>query len=464
MSDSDAASCARIPEDRAIRRQLPKSFQAFNDEGANIPMWDFSTEPEFQAKVDWANAFVHDEIEPLDHLVADENVVYAPLSPELAAIVRPLQQRVREQGLWACHLGPELGGQGYGQVKLALINEILGRTYWGPIIFGCQAPDTGNAEILAMYGTAEQKSRYLAPLLAGELFSAFSMTEPHAGADPRLFQATAVQDGSDWIINGDKYFTSNARNASFFIVMAVTDPDAGAKHSMSMFLVPAETPGIESVRHTGIIGDAVGSGNHPHVRYNNVRVSRDALLGERGNAFQIAQARLAGGRLHHAMRTIGMVKKAFEMQCERALSRQTLNGVLADNPIVRSGIADSFVEIEQYRLLVLHAAWQMDTVGAVAATPYVSACKVMMARVAQDVVGRSLHLHGALGASNETPLGTLWQRVPTLSLMDGPTEVHQEMIARFALKGHQPSGSIWPTQFLPDLATAARERYGSITV
>ena len=422
-------------------------------------MWDFSTEPEFQAKLDWMDAFVRDEVEPLDHLVADEHVTYAPLSDELAAIVRPLQDRVREQGLWACHLGPELGGQGYGQVKLALINEILGRTAWGPIVFGCQAPDTGNAEILAMFGTEGQKSRYLKPLLAGEIFSAFSMTEPHAGADPRLFSTKAVHDGDDWVISGEKYFTSNARNASFLIVMAVTETETRPRDSMSMFLVPAETPGIERVRDTGLIGDPLGVGNHPHIRYNAVRVGADGLLGERGKGFYIAQARLAGGRLHHAMRTIGLVKRTFEMQCERALSRKTMHGTLADNPIVKSDIADSFIQIEQFRLLVLHAAWQMDTVGPTSAAPHVSACKVMMARVAHDVVERTLHLHGALGASNETPLARLWQIVPTLGLMDGPTEVHQDVIARFALKGRQPSPGVWPTQFLPDLAAAARERY-----
>src|SRR6476661_1314027 len=179
-------------------------------------MWDFSTDPEFQAKLDWMDTFVREEVEPLDHLThQDEHTVYAPLSPELAKIVRPLQDKVREHGLWACHLGPELGGQGYGQVKLALINEILGRTHWGPIVFGCNAPDTGNAEILAMFGTEEQKARYLRPLLNGELFSAFSMTEPHAGADPRLFRTRAVRDSDGWVLNGEKYFTSNAQNATF---------------------------------------------------------------------------------------------------------------------------------------------------------------------------------------------------------------------------------------------------------
>ncbi len=295
-------------------------------------MWDFSTDSEFQEKLDWMDKFVTDEVEPLDHLTGqDEHLMYRPVEGAIADIVRPLQAKVKEHGLWACHLGPELGGQGYGQVKLALINEILGRTAWGPIVFGCQAPDTGNAEILAMFGTDEQKQRYLQPLLAGELFSAFSMTEPQGGADPRMFRTKAVQDGEDWIINGEKYFTSNARNAAFLIIMAVTEPDASPRESMSMFLVPTETPGIERVRDTGMIGDPPGVGIHPHMRYTDVRVGPDALLGERGKGFFIAQARLAGGRLHHAMRTVGLIKRAFGMQCERALSRNTFHGVLADN-------------------------------------------------------------------------------------------------------------------------------------
>jgi acyl-CoA dehydrogenase len=268
-----------------------------------------------------------------------------------------------------------------------------------------------------------------------------------------------VQDGDDWIINGEKYFTSNARNASFFIVMVVTDPDAGHRERMSMFLVPSETPGIERVRETGMIGDPLGIGNHPHVRYTDVRVGPDALLGERGKAFHIAQARLAGGRLHHAMRTIGLTKRAFDMQCERALSRKTFSGTLADNPVVKAGIADSYIQLEQFRLLVLHAAWQMDTHGPVAAMAHVSACKVAMARVAHDVVERAMHLHGALGASNETPLARLWQVVPTLGLMDGPTEVHQDVIARRVLGNYSPAPGNWPTQFLPDLTAAARQRY-----
>ena len=205
--------------------------------------WSFETEPEFQEKLDWADAFVREEVEPLDLLWPD--LVFTPPDERLKAVLDPLKDQVRAQGLWATHLGPELGGEGYGQLKLSLLNEILGRSSWAPVIFGCQAPDTGNAEIIAHYGTAEQKEQYLKPLLQGELFSCYSMTEPHAGADPTLFKTRATKDGDEWVIEGWKFFSSNAKTAAFLIVMAVTDPDVSAYQGMSMFLVPTDTPGRE---------------------------------------------------------------------------------------------------------------------------------------------------------------------------------------------------------------------------
>lgn len=187
-------------------------------------MWDFSTDPDFQRKLDWTAQFVREEVEPLDLVWGDRT--YKPMDESVRAVVKPLQQRVRDEGLWAAHLDPELGGQGYGQMKLALLNEILGRSGWAPIVFGCQAPDTGNAEIIAAYGTEEQKRRYLKPLLEGEIFSTYSMTEPHAGSDPTMFRCRAWREGDGYVIDGEKFFSSNLRSAAFVIVMAVTDPDA----------------------------------------------------------------------------------------------------------------------------------------------------------------------------------------------------------------------------------------------
>src|ERR687892_1754887 len=270
--------------------------------GRETMAWDFETEPEFQRKLDWASEFVREEVEPLDLLWPHEQFV--PLDETRRKVVDPLKAEVRRQDLWATHLGPELGGQGYGQLKLALLNEILGRSQWAPIVFGCQAPDTGNAEIIAHYGTDEQKERYLRPLLEGELFSCYSMTEPHAGADPTMFTTRAVRDGDDWVINGWKYFSSNAKTASFLIVMGVTNPDVSPYKGMSMFLVPTDTPGVNIVRNMGLYGEPLNEGSHALIHYDDVRVPEDALLGGEGQAFVIAQTRLGGGRIHHAMRAM----------------------------------------------------------------------------------------------------------------------------------------------------------------
>src|SRR3954449_5067494 len=298
--------------------------------------WDFDTDPEFQAKLDWADEFVREEVEPLDLLWPDR--VFTPLDDKLRKVVDPLKQEVRRQKLWATHLGPELGGEGYGQLKLALLNEILGRSMWAPVVFGCQAPDTGNAEILAHYGTPEQKERYLRPLLDGELFSCYSMTEPHAGADPTLFTTSAAKDGDEWVINGRKFFSSNADTASFLIVMAVTNADAGAYRGMSMLVVPTDTPGVKIERRIGLFGEAPGERHHALIHYDNVRVPPDALLGGEGQAFAIAQPRLGGGRVHHAMRTIGLAQRALDMMCERAISRQVSGSRLADKQFVQGYI------------------------------------------------------------------------------------------------------------------------------
>ncbi|MDQ4098831.1 MAG: acyl-CoA dehydrogenase family protein, partial [Actinomycetota bacterium] len=212
--------------------------------------WDFETEPEYQAKLDWAAAFVREEVEPLD--MAFPMQMFNPLEGKRREIIQPLKEQVKAQGLYATHLTPDLGGQGYGQVKLCLLNEILGRSSWAPIVFGTQAPDTGNAEIIAHYGTEEQKATYLQPLLEGDIFSCYAMTEPEGGSDPTQFTTRAVKDGEEWVLNGAKYYASNAKTASFFIVMAVTNPDVSAYQGMSMFLVPAGAPGVTIVRNTGL--------------------------------------------------------------------------------------------------------------------------------------------------------------------------------------------------------------------
>ena len=420
--------------------------------------WDFETEPEFQAKLDWADAFVRDEVEPLDLIWPD--LVFTPLDDKLRKIVGPLKQQVREQGLWATHLGPELGGQGYGQVKLCLLNEILGRSSWAPVVFGCQAPDTGNAEIIAHYGTPEQKERYLRPLLEGEIFSCYSMTEPHAGADPTMFQTRAVRDGDEWVINGWKFFSSNARTSTFLIVMAVTNPDVSPYKGMSMFLVPSDTPGIDIVRNVGLGGEAADEGSHALIHYDDVRVPVDALLGGEGQAFAIAQTRLGGGRIHHAMRTIGLARRAFDMMCERALSRETQGSLLADKQFVQGYIADSYAQLMQFRLFVLYTAWSIDKHNDYRKVRKdIAAIKVLMPDVLHDVAWRAMQVHGALGVSNEMPFHRMVLGAAVLGLADGPTEVHKVTVARQVLRDYRPSDDLWPSQHLPKRRAAARAKY-----
>jgi acyl-CoA dehydrogenase len=423
--------------------------------------WDFETEPAYQAKLDWADAFVREEVEPLDLLWPDR--VFTPPDGRLRAVIGPLKQQVRDQGLWATHLGPELGGQGHGQLRLCLLNEILGRSGWAPVIFGCQAPDTGNAEIIAHYGTPEQRERYLRPLLDGELFSCYSMTEPDGGSDPTQFTTGAVRDGAEWVLNGSKFFSSNARTASFFIVMAVTNPDVSAHRGMSMFLVPAGTPGIEIVRDTGLGGEPLGQGGHALVSYRDVRLPADALLGGENEAFAIAQTRLGGGRIHHAMRTIGLARKALDMMCERALSRHTQGSLLADKQFVQGYIADSYAQLMQFRLFVLHTAWTIDKHKDYRkARRDISAVKVLMPGVLHDIAQRATQVHGALGVSNELPLHSMLLGAAVMGLADGPTEVHKVTVARQVLRDYKPSDDQWPTEHLPRKLAAARAKYAAV--
>jgi acyl-CoA dehydrogenase len=418
--------------------------------------WDFETEPEFQEKLDWVDRFLRDEVEPLDLTLGDP---YDKKDERMMGLVRPLQKQVKERGLWACHLGPELGGQGYGQVKLALLNELLGRSRFAPSVFGCQAPDSGNAEILAHFGTAEQKARYLQPLLDGAISSCYSMTEPHAGADPTLFKVRAKRDGDTWVIDGEKWFSSNARFASFFIVMAVTDPDAPPYQRMSMFIVPAETPGIRIIRSVATGTEPAGHGTHGYVRYEDVRVPADHVLGGEGQAFVIAQTRLGGGRIHHAMRTIALARRAFDMMCERAVSRQTRNGALATLQMTQEKVADSWIEMEQFRLLVLRTAWLIDKhKDYKKVRKDIAAVKVAMPKVLHDVAQRALHLHGALGVSNEMPFVGMLLAAESLGIADGPTEVHKITLARQLLRQYAPVETLFPSGHLPTRREAARAR------
>ncbi len=316
--------------------------------------WDFETDPEFQKKLDWIEEFMEEKVEPLSNLGM---AVRGPLGRE--KFIKPLQDEVKAQGLWAAHLGPELGGQGFGQLKLALMNEKLGRNGLAPSVFGCQAPDSGNAEIIAHYGTPVQKEKWLWPLLNGDIRSAFSMSEPTGGSDPLTFKTRAEKKGDKWVINGEKWFSTGAAWSTILIVYAVTDPDSSDPYKRtSIFIVPTKTPGVEIVRNVGVgTGDM---GSEGYMRYTDVEVGEDALLGGRGNAFVIAQTRLGGGRVHHAMRTVGACQRAFDLMCRRAVSRQTRDGRLADLQMVQEQLADSWIQLQQFRLLVMKTAWLID--------------------------------------------------------------------------------------------------------
>lgn len=425
---------------------------------------DFTIEPEFQAKLDWMLDFVKTECEPIDLLFPHHGDPYDTKNATARAVIAPLQDQVKAQGLWACHLDQHLGGKGYGQMKLAYMNEILGRSYWAPTIFGTAAPDTGNAEILAMFGTDAQKARYLQPLLDGDIVSTFSMTEPQAGADPKEFICSATRDGDEWVIEGYKWFSSNARYASFLIVMAVTDPEAPAHRRMSMLVVPAETPGIDIIRNVGVFGDdlAHDDGIHGYIHYDKVRVPLDAMLGAPGEGFKVAQARLGGGRVHHAMRTVGRCQRAFEMMQERVVSRRTQGKLLADHQFVQGMIADTAIELEQFRLLVLKTAWVIDNEPRGAARTLIAMCKVQMAKIYHDVVQRAIQIHGSYGVTNETVLAAMWMGLPSLALADGPTEVHKVQVAKAYTRHAKPSAGLFPSEHIPDRLAAVRARYAAI--
>lgn len=399
----------------------------------------FGVDEEFVEKLKWMDKFVAEEVEPLDSLGFSP---YDYKHPARNALFRPLQQCVREKGLWACHLGKDLGGPGLGQFKLACMNIILGRSKCASKVFGTAAPDTGNGEILAHYGTEEQKARFLRPLMDDEICSCYSMTEPYGGSDPTQFRCTATlsPDSSAWIINGEKLWSSCAVYASFFLVMAATDPTAPKHSRASMFIVPADTPGVEIVRNLGLGSVAPpDGGDHAHMRYSNVRVPFDHLLGPRGGGFQVAQVRLAGGRIHHGMRTIGVCKKALDMMCERAKARSTQGEALAAKQLTQEKIARSWIELEQFKLLTLRTAWLIDQSPGnyKPVLKDIAAVKVAMAEVNESIVTRSQRLHGGLGFTWDLPLAGFQQNGQMLYVGDGPIELHMMTVAKEVLK-HYP--------------------------
>ena len=381
-------------------------------------------------RLEQVRAFMAERVLPNEAVLNREDA-------EADALVGVLREEVRALGLWAPHLPPEAGGTGTGFLDYAYLNEQIGRCIWGQLVFGCQAPDAGNGEILHLFGTPEQKERWLRPLVAGEQRSFFSMTEPEVpGSDPTTLRTRAVRDGDDWVIDGHKWFSSGAEGAGFGIVMAVTDPDAPPHARATQIIVPADTPGLEVVRPVPVLGHAGrGWSTHCEVRYTGVRVPVQNTLGEVGHGFTIAQKRLGPGRIHHVMRWLGQMQRAFELMCAYALEREAFGGPLAEKQTVQNWIADSYAEIHACRLMTLDAAHKID--GGDEARVEISAIKFFAARVLHDVIDRAVQVHGARGLTDETPLANMLLQARGARIYDGPDEVHRMVVARRILKSFE---------------------------
>ena len=389
---------------------------------------DFTPSPRVEELKQRIVAFLDEHVYPIEmDILRDDHLVKTgvPYPPRLAAI----RKKAKAEGLWNLFL-PGKHGAGLTNWEYGILCEIMGRSLVAPAVFNCSAPDTGNVEILEEFGTPEQQKRWLDPLLAGDIRSCFSMTEPEvAGSDPTLIRTRAVKDGDHWVINGHKWFTSGAVGASIAIVMTVSDPDAAPHLRATMILVPTDTKGFNLVRPVSVMGHA-GGGGHCEIRYEDCRVPITSTLGPEGGGFMIAQARLGPGRIHHCMRAIGAAERALDMMCQRANTRVAFGEPLAKKQFVQDMIATSRMEVDQARLMTLYAAWKMDTVGKREARQAISMIKVVAANVAMQVLDRAIQVHGALGVSDDTPLAGLWRVLRMLRLADGPDEVHKMVIAR----------------------------------
>jgi acyl-CoA dehydrogenase len=375
-------------------------------------------------------AFMVEHVDPVEDEAMRALDAEVGLGVAYPRILVELRERARAEGLWNLFMPDSEHGPGLANWEYGLLCEQMGRSPVAPMVFNCSAPDTGNMEILAEYGSDEQKRRWLEPLLSDHVRSCFSMTEPEtAGSDPTGLAARAELRDGEWAIDGHKWFTSGYNGADVAIAMVVTDPEAAPHRRASMILVPIDSPGFTGVRPVSVMGHSAGPG-HWEVTYDGVRVPEGNLLGGRGEGFAIAQARLGPGRIHHCMRAIGSAERAFELMCRRANERQAFGEPLAGKQFVQDFVATSRIEIDAARLMVLHAAWKMDTEGKRAARQEISMIKVVAAQMHQAVCDRAMQVHGALGMSDDVPLALMWRQGRWLRIADGPDEVHKQSIAR----------------------------------
>jgi alkylation response protein AidB-like acyl-CoA dehydrogenase len=379
-------------------------------------------------------AFMDEHIYPNESALAREDDAADVLIVEL-------RQEAKAAGLWAPHLPPEAGGTGSGFLEYAYLNEEIGRSMIAQLIFGCQAPDAGNGEILHLFGTEQQKKQFLEPLVSGATRSFFGMTEPEvSGSDPTGLRGRAVRDGNEWVINAHKWFSSGADGAGFGVVMVVTDSDAEPHRRASMILVPTDTPGYELVRKIPVMGhEGRGWGTHCETRFTDVRVPVENVLGEPGDGFRIAQKRLGPGRIHHVMRWLGQMQRAFDLMCAYSLERKTFGEPLADKQTIQNWIAESAAEIQACRLLTMQAAQRIDDGDE--ARVEVSVIKFYAAKVLNDVIDRALQVHGGLGMTEDTPLASMWRQARAGRIYDGPDEVHKMVVARRILRSYADGGT-----------------------
>jgi acyl-CoA dehydrogenase len=393
---------------------------------------DFTIPENTQSMIRVIRDFMQSEVYPLERDFL--NASFREMLPVLAE----KREKVKAMGLWAPHIPEAYGGQGLSLLEFAHVSEELGRSPIGHYLFNCQAPDVGNMEILIKYGTDEQKEKYLTPLAQGQMRSCFAMTEPgYPGSNPTWMGTTAIQDGDDYVIVGEKWFITGADGAAFAIVMAVTHPQAESHYMRaSMIIVPTDTPGFRRVRNTPVMGEPGSDyASHAEVLFDNCRVPQSHRLGPEGMGFVIAQERLGPGRIHHCMRWIGICERAFDLMCEWAATRRTTpDRTLGSRQIVQAWIAESRAEINAARLMVLHTAWKIDQEGAYAARNEISLIKFYVAGVLQRVLDRAIQAHGGMGMTDNLPLAYWYRHERAARIYDGPDEVHKLVVARRILR------------------------------